>query len=338
MKLTDLTIEQQIRLLDQINARTNQEQQTIEKDWWVTQVLKALFSLPYAKEMSLKGGTSLSKAWGFIERFSEDIDIGIDRRFLGFTDELSKTQISDKLRRKACTFVREKMQFDLKEMLLQQGISESNFDVKVNITPITTTDPEVILIDYQSVLPMSEYIEHTVKVEVSGRSMLEPINEVLLESLLDKYLPDVPVAEPAFYAFVVDPKRTFLEKIMLLHEEFAKAQNDLRTERMSRHLYDIYKMMLTTIATSAIEDEELYRSVVERRRKFIGMKDFDYNSLYSDRLSLKIPSTIINLWKIDYEKMCKTMIFGNAPLWDELIESIQALNNKIKSMHYYHIK
>ena len=107
---------------------------------------------------------------------------------------------------------------------------------------------------------------------------------------------------------------------------------------MSRHLYDIYKMMLTTIATSAIEDEELYRSVVERRRKFIGMKDFDYNSLYSDRLSLKIPSTIINLWKIDYEKMCKTMIFGNAPLWDELIESIQALNNKIKSMHYYHIK
>ena len=158
MKLTELTIEQQIRLLDQINARTNQDQQTIEKDWWVTQVLKALFSLPYAKQMSLKGGTSLSKAWGLIERFSEDIDIGIDRRFLGFTDELSKTQISDKLRRKACTFVRETLQFDLKEKLLQQGISENNFDVKVNITPITTTDPEVILVDYKSVLPMSEYI------------------------------------------------------------------------------------------------------------------------------------------------------------------------------------
>ncbi|GHT39525.1 hypothetical protein AGMMS49965_05780 [Bacteroidia bacterium] len=83
----------------------------IEKDWWVTAVLRALFSLPHAENFSFKGGTSLSKCWNLIERFSEDIDIAINREYLGFSGALSKTQISDKLRRAACSFVREKLQF-----------------------------------------------------------------------------------------------------------------------------------------------------------------------------------------------------------------------------------
>ena len=80
---------------------------------------RALFSLPYAKELSFKGGTSLSKAWKLIDRFSEDIDIAVSREYLGFGGELSKTQISDKLRRAACSFVREKLQNDLRGQLLR---------------------------------------------------------------------------------------------------------------------------------------------------------------------------------------------------------------------------
>ena len=73
-------------------------------------MLKAIFSLPYAEHLSFKGGTSLSKCWHLIERFSEDVDIAISREFLGFSGELSRTQVSDKLRRAACSFVRETMQ------------------------------------------------------------------------------------------------------------------------------------------------------------------------------------------------------------------------------------
>ena len=80
----------------------------VEKDWWVTAVLRVLFSLPYAEHLSFKGGTSLSKCWNLIERFSEDIDIAINREYLGFQGTLSKTQIRDRLRRASCAFVRVK--------------------------------------------------------------------------------------------------------------------------------------------------------------------------------------------------------------------------------------
>lgn len=84
MKYTDLTEVQQQELLMQANIATRIQKKNIEKDWWVTQVLKAIFALPYAEHLSFKGGTSLSKAWNIIERFSEDIDIAISREYLGF--------------------------------------------------------------------------------------------------------------------------------------------------------------------------------------------------------------------------------------------------------------
>ena len=93
MKYTDLSEVQQQELLRQANIATRIAKKNIEKDWWVTQVLKAIFSLPYAEHLSFKGGTSLSKAWKVIARFSEDIDIAISREYLGFAGELSRTQI-----------------------------------------------------------------------------------------------------------------------------------------------------------------------------------------------------------------------------------------------------
>ena len=146
MKYTDLTEVQQQELLMQANIATHIQKKNIEKDWWVTQVLKAIFALPYAEHLSFKGGTSLSKAWNIIERFSEDIDIAISREYLGFAGELSRTQVSDKLRRAACSFVREKLSTDIKEQLIANGIREDLFSVHVNITSVSTVDPEVVYI------------------------------------------------------------------------------------------------------------------------------------------------------------------------------------------------
>ena len=143
MIFMDLSDQGMVQILDQVNGRTNSDQQTIEKDWWVTQVLRVLFSRSYAEHLSFKGGTSLSKAWNIIERFSEDIDIAISREYLGFAGELSRTQVSDKLRRAACSFVREKMQNDVREGLIAMGIAPDKFSVHVNITPISTTVPRL---------------------------------------------------------------------------------------------------------------------------------------------------------------------------------------------------
>ena len=275
MIFANLNNEQKLSVLNQVNVKNGQDLQTIEKDWWVTQVLRVLFSQPYAEHLSFKGGTSLSKAWNIIERFSEDIDIAISREFLGFAGELSRTQVSDKLRRAACSFVREKMQNDVREGLIAMGITPEKFSVHVNITPVSTTDPEVIYVDYQSALPNSEYIAHTVKVEVGGRSMFEPLQSVMLSSIIDETFPNAAFVESPFAVSVVRPERTFLEKVMLLHEEFAKPMAEVRTERMSRHLYDLERMLHTDIAERALNDEKLYRAVVEHRRKFVNLKGFD---------------------------------------------------------------
>lgn len=340
MKFIDLSKEDSLDILDRVSNELNiRQREVIEKDWWVTAVLRAMFSLPYANHLSFKGGTSLSKCWHLIDRFSEDIDIAIDREFLGFSGTLSKMQISDKLRREACSFVRETMQYDLAEQLYKDGISKEKFKVNVNITPISTTDPEVININYDSVLSFSidgldgnQYILPKVKIEVSGRSMSEPVSEIALNSMIDQVYPNTPFAEPKFMVRAVLPERTFLEKIFLLHEEFAKPKDLIRVERMSRHMYDIGQMLKTPIAERAINDACLYRQVVEHRRTFIGLRGFDYDTLYPATLNIVPPASIIEQWKDDYENMRMHMIYGKSVPFEELVNKLKELNDRIKQI------
>ena len=338
MKFIDLSKEDRIDVLDRVSSKLNiRQREVIEKDWWVTAVLRALFDLPYAKHLSFKGGTSLSKCWNLIARFSEDIDIAIDREFLGFGGTLSKTQISDKLRRATCTFVRETMQHDLAEQLHRNGISENKFKVNVEITPISTTDPETININYDSVLTFSingnddTYILPKIKVEISGRSMNEPTNEVSLESMIDQVYPKAPFAEPKFKVRAVVPERTFLEKVFLLHEEFAKTQDLIRIERMSRHMYDIFQMLKTPIAKNAIHNEQLYHEVINHRRTFIGLHGFDYGTLYPSTLNIIPPDHIKEQWKTDYDNMRLHMIYGETVSFEDLINSLKDFNENIRN-------
>ena len=338
MKFSALPNEAKIEFINQVAAKSNRKlpEQIIEKDWWVTQVLKAVFSLPYAEYLSFKGGTSLSKCWHLIERFSEDIDIAISRDFLGYGGALSRTQISDKLRRAACSFVREKMQFDVRDALIAQGIDVNAFKVNVNITSVSTTDPETIEIEYQSVLPESPYIRHCVLIEVSGRSMQQPIKVEALQSFIDQYLPESVVAEPSFsIPSVVVLERTCLEKIFLLHEEFAKPTGEIRTLRMSRHLYDLYCLKKKDVAERALHDEQLYRTIIDHRRQFINLKGFDYDTLYPATLSILPPAHIMDAWREDYEYMLLHMIYDyDAPTFEQLIEAITELQKEIKTLPY----
>lgn len=336
MKYIDLSKEDRIDVLDRVSTELNiKQREVIEKDWWVTTVLRALFNLPYAQHLSFKGGTSLSKCWHLINRFSEDIDIAIDREYLGFSGKLSRTQISDKLRRATCSFVRETMQYDLAEQLYKNGITKDKYQVNVDITSISTTDPETININYDSALTFSVesenglYILPKVKVEVSGRSMSEPVSEVPIESMIDYIYPKAPFAEPKFNVRTVLPERTFLEKIFLLHEEFAKDNALIKIERMSRHMYDIGQMLKTPIAESAIRNKQLYRQVVEHRRTFIGLRGFDYDSLYPNTLNFIPPTSIIEQWKADYENMLIHMIYGETVSFEELVNNLYELNKCI---------
>lgn len=334
MKFTELTIEERQDIIRRVQAENGMDLQIIEKDWWVTAVLHALFSLPYAEHISFKGGTNLAKCWHLINRMSEDIDVAIDREFLGFSGTLSKTQISDKLRRASCSFVREKLQYELAGQLEKDGIAKDCFKVNVNITPVSTTDPEIIEVEYTPVFNANPYIRSKVIIEVSGRSMSEPVSIVGLRSYIDNVYTAAPFTEPDFDIRAVVPQRTFLEKLFLLHEEFSKPKDAVRTERMSRHMYDICQILETTVAEQALAEKELYLSVVEHRRTFIGLRGFDYSTLLPRTLDIIPPDSIIDSWRQDYKRMQETMIYGDSPSFDKMIETMKGLNQRIHTLDY----
>ncbi|MFR9504409.1 MAG: nucleotidyl transferase AbiEii/AbiGii toxin family protein [Rikenellaceae bacterium] len=332
MNWIDIPQEAKLDSLEKVNGITGLDKISIEKDWWVTMVLCAIFSSKYAPHLSFKGGTSLSKCFGIINRFSEDVDIAINREFLGFAGSLSKTQISDRLRRASCSFVREELAHEIERQLSSIGIPCSEFEVKVNITSVTTTDPETIEVHYKSLFEDNDYVRNVVLIEVSGRSMDEPLEEANVCSIIAKAMPSVMFADTPFKAMAVSPKRTFIEKACLLHEEFAQTTRAVRVQRMSRHLYDLERLASCGVAEDALADSDLYRAVIEHRRKFIGLKGFDYSELLPQNISFVPPTDIIGSWRDDYRAMQQSMIYGESLDFDELIASISELNNQFNNL------
>ncbi len=325
---------EKIELINQMHEESNLPQVIIEKDLWITAVLHALFALPYAENLSFKGGTSLSKCWNLIERFSEDVDIAINREFFGFFgDAFTIKQISKNLRKSTCKFVRDTLQFDLARQMEENGISTHLFSVKMNITPVTTVDPENVFVEYKSVFNASQYIKNTVVLEIGGRSMKEPLQEVEIQSFIDNHFQQATFAEKPFKINAVVPERTFLEKICLLHEEYSKPSEAIRVERMSRHLYDLVRIMDTPIAENALKNKELFQSIANHRRIFIAMKDFDYNTLSPAAINIIPPESVITKWEEDYNKM-QTMIYGKSLSFNILIEKIRQLNERIKQLEW----
>jgi len=325
---------EKIELINQMHEDTKLPQVIIEKDLWVTAVLRALFVLPYAENLSFKGGTSLSKCWNLIERFSEDVDIAINREYFGFTgNTFTIKQISKNLRKSACKFTRNNLQFDLAHQMEENGIPANLFSVKMNITPITTIDPEKVFVEYKSVFNASPYIKNTVILEIGGRSMKEPIQKIEIQSFIDKHFSQATFAEKSFEINVVVPERTFWEKVCLLHEDFSKPSEQIRVERMSRHIYDLARMIDTPIAENALADKNLFQSIVAHRRMFIAMKDFDYDTLLPKTIKIIPPDSIIAKWEDDYNKM-QTMIYGKSLSFNEIIDKITQLNDKIKKLEW----
>lgn len=120
-KFFELSFDDQRRVLQQASARCGLPPQAIEKDLWVSNILQIVFDLPFADKLIFKGGTSLSKVWHLIERFSEDIDLAVDRSLFGFEGDLTKKQIK-KLRKASSLFVKDTFCPALQEAVEKYGL------------------------------------------------------------------------------------------------------------------------------------------------------------------------------------------------------------------------
>lgn len=324
----ELDKEQKVLILEQVASKTGLPAFVIEKDWWVCLVLKAVFQSEYAHSIIFKGGTSLSKAYHLIERFSEDIDLVIDRELLGYKDLSSKTQIK-KLRKASGKFVINEFREELEAQLKALNIAESLFEIKYDTHVSDLSDPNTLEIYYKSVIPVDNpYVQQRVLLEMSARSMTEPSENKMISSHIDEEYKDEDFAEEGFEIPVVLPKRTFIEKVLLLHEEFRKPKDKIRTNHLTRHFYDLEKLMDTTYGKDALRDDELFDKIVEHRRTITPLRGMDYSDHKRGKLRIMPPDFIIKDWERDYKTMRENMIVGESLKWDNLLKRIREVENR----------
>lgn len=306
----------------------------VEKDWWVSRTLEIIFQMNIAKHLVFKGGTSLSKAWKLINRFSEDIDLAIDKEFFeGYSGDISKTKIS-KLRKEAGIYTTGTFFGELQEEFKAKGFNDLDF--KVINTNESDQDPRVIEIYYpNSITSPSEYVLPRVQIEISCRSLREPFSIQTFGALVDEVYAGRDFAKPLFDVPTVNPERTFLEKLFLLHEEFHRPTEKMRVDRLSRHLYDIYHLSKAGIAEKAITDKELYETIVAHRYKFSRVVDVDYN-LHNPKTLNSIPvAEKIEEWKADYSKMKEDMIYEEKkPSFEDLIDNLNELRTRLQALDW----
>lgn len=321
-----------LQVLDQVTAVTGLPAFVVEKDWWVCVVLKAVFQSKYAGSIIFKGGTSLSKAYQIIERFSEDIDLIIDRHLLGFDELNSKSQIK-KLRKASGGFIINDFRNELIAQLRALGVPDDLYEVKFNEEVDDTSDPNTLEIYYQSVTRFNSiYIQKRVLLEMGARSLTEPAEQRSVISFLDEQFNRLPFAMPAFNVQVVVPTRTFIEKVLLLHEEFSKPIDKIRSERLSRHLYDLEKLMDTNHGNNAINDDMLFETIVAHRKSMNQIRGMRYDNHVKGKLKILPPQDIVKLWQGDYATMQENMIVGDSLPWEKLLQRIAEIEKRLNSM------
>ena len=323
--------EDKIKIYNEIAVDTGLPDFAIEKDWWVVKTLEIIFQMEIGSHLVFKGGTSLSKAWHLIERFSEDVDLAVDRNFFGFSGVLTKKQITN-LRKESNAYLKNTFSPELAKRFSEIGFHDVAFKLIEAVD--SDQDPRIIEIYYPNVIDSPGYIQPKVQVELGCRSLREPFSIQAISSFVDESFPDAAFTGLPVEIPTVNPERTLLEKIFLLHEEFQRPVEKVRVDRMSRHLYDIYKLSTSVYAEKALSDKELYTEIVNHRIRYTRLGGVDYKR-HSPKTIQPIPDPeVIEYWKQDYTKMQEQMIYGDSPGFDEMIETIKLFTSRINSLDW----
>lgn len=334
-KFLALTESQRRTVFEQTATRIKLPVASIEKDFWVTEILNILFSLPYADRMVFKGGTSLSKVWGVIRRFSEDIDIAIDRSMFGIEGDITKKQLK-KLRKASSVFVRDTLANDLLLATEMAGLSDL---VTIKADPdgegdATYPEPRQIHIIYKSVVPSSTnpYLRDEVLLEVGARSLFEPTAKAKVESFVTTAFPHLTSNDNATQVVAAVAEKTFLEKAFLLHELFT-TDGCRNANRKSRHIYDLCKMLEAGIADSAIPNDELWEAIRHHREVFTSIRDVDYTPDVRKRIVLTPPESVMEEWKNDYDTMVANMIYEDkVPTFSDILGGVAKIESMFKDL------
>ena len=304
----------------------------LEKDIWLCWALQQLFNMPEQLPMAFKGGTSLSKVYRAIDRFSEDLDVTLDYRAFGETvtgneSRSALTRISEKLKELVLKHTRDKVKPYFEEVLSQQfGASGGKVELSKN--------GEQLYIHYPSAFDekTAGYMPASVLIEFGGRNITEPNELHKVRPYMSTALTNYAFPEPIVTVLAL--QRTYWEKATLVHVECNRPSPRSNAERLSRHWYDLHQMSknLTDFQSSSAQD--LLADVVCHKKMFFHYGYADYESCLSGALRLVPPEELKKSLEVDFNLMVDALMFYQAPppfkeILTRLVEVEQLLNKSI---------
>lgn len=317
----------------------------VEKDFWVSWVLDLLFNGRTTDEPRLlfKGGTSLSKAFGPISRFSEDIDITVFREDIGQHIELADLEaLTGKQQRRRLEAIKQACQAYIQGSLKQRlnGQIEKAFHtaaIAVTNAPVVQDDDDpdhqTLLVRYPTVLAsVDAYINPSVKIEAGARSALDPHHSATIEPYVAHDMRASNLAVPG--VLTIDAERTFWDKVVILHglRRWHDARGTLRQDghRISRHYYDIHRLAHSDAGPRALSDQSLARDCSRHAMMFFNNPDLDL--LHARHGSYAIMPTVamIDVLRRDYQSMAG-MIFGDVPDFIDVLDTVRRLEQSINA-------
>ena len=300
----------------------------IEKDYWVVWTLERLFSLEDLKtHLTFKGGTSLSKVYGIIDRFSEDIDLSIERDFLGFDGNNDPEKAPSKKKQrsvladlsKACSeYVQQKMLSDLRANIAAKLGTAVGWRVVIDDED---PDGQALFFEYPSIASRGGYIRPFVKIEMGARSEHWPVSHHKIQSYVKEALKEK-IHEDEIIVRVLNAERTFWEKATILHQYAHLPQDKKTPARISRHLYDFFRLLNSTVKEKALSDLSLLDRVAVHKSVYFASGWASYGTARKGSLKLSPPARILEELEKDYALMAP-MFFREIPRWEQILKTIE---------------
>jgi hypothetical protein len=303
--------------------------EALEKDIYVCRALSLLFDIPNIPQMAFKGGTSLSKVYRAIERFSEDIDVTVDHNGLipgedPFQTGYSRTK-KDKLIAKLRAALLDLLKDKIAPALNHRVTSGENIELNEGNS--------TVMLNYSSSLSNKlDYIKQRVQIEFGAINSTEPREKRRIQSYIGEVLPNLMFPEAEVQ--VLKGTRTFWEKVTLIHAEINRDRKLGGFDRFSRHWYDLYRMADHEIGKDALSrDFGLLEDVVKYKMTFYRSGGAKYEDCLSRNVRLIPEGKLRQALEKDYQKMKEAgMFYGVAPIFTGIIERITNLEREINAV------
>lgn len=342
-ELLKATREERAKYFQEATSRSENIKNTIiiEKDFWVCWTLDQIFSNSIlSPHVTFKGGTSLSKCYSIIDRFSEDIDLTLSKQYIGITAENDPATI-DRTNQRSIRLeqltqkVKNKIINDVKPLLTEQFRKNfsSYFDDNEWELATDDKDEQSLIFHYPSCFEkkLDGYIQSSIKLEFGARGDISPSETKTVISYAQQLLPELFDSPKEIKVTALIAKRTFWEKITLLHAEYHRDPKKALPNRLFRHYYDITMLDKHNLTHDAMQDITLLSDVVRNKVIYFPSKWANYNEAKIGTIRLCPNEVFIAQLKQDHKKM-SDMFFGTPPDFNETLLAIQNIERVINKI------